>query len=147
MKISSMGNRENFIINNDKIGKVGNEAKDFSKALNKVNQVEYKKDLQRLIEEVDKMAKKLAQTCTLNDLKKYKQAVKKFLKRTIGEAYQAHDETGWNGLGRQKQYILIRKIDENLEDLSHQVLQEQKDSLNILKKLDEIRGILVDMYL
>ncbi|KJS18793.1 MAG: hypothetical protein VR72_21535 [Clostridiaceae bacterium BRH_c20a] len=147
MKITSVSQRENLVVSSEKGIKVGNEQIDFAKALDEVNHREYKEDLHKLIAEVDKMSKKLAHSCTLNDLKNYKRAVQNFLKRTIKVAYEAQDESSWDRMGRQKLYVLVKKVDENLEELSRQVLSEQTDSLNILDKLDEIRGLLVDMYL
>ncbi|MFZ5944520.1 MAG: YaaR family protein [Bacillota bacterium] len=148
MKISSLGNRENFPVNPaDKIGKGEGETVEFGKTLGVAKQKEYHKDMQRLIDEVDKMAKRLGQSCTLSDLKNYKRAVQSFLKRTLGDAYEAQEQNSWDRMGRQKLFVLVKKVDESLEELSKQVLSQHKDSLDILGKLDEIRGLLVDMYL
>jgi len=93
------------------------------------------------------MGQKLAKSCTITDLRNYKRAVKNFLKETIGKAYEARNEAGWDRTGRQKIYVLVKKVDKNLEDLSQEIMQEHTDSLNVLKKIDEIRGLLVDMYM
>lgn len=147
MKISSFGNRENIILNNETAVKEGKGQVEFAKALTEVSQRAYKEDLEKLIAEVDKMAEKLARSRTLNDLRNYKRAVRDFLNNTIRNAFQVHDEAGWDRMGRQKLYVLIKKVDEGLEQLSRQVLDDQEDSLKVLEKLDEIRGLLVDMYL
>jgi uncharacterized protein YaaR (DUF327 family) len=147
MKISSLGNRENIVVNNEMGIKEGKGQAEFAKTFNDVRQREYKEDLQKLIAEVDKMAEKLGRSRTLNDLRNYKRAVREFLNRTIKDAYEAQNEPSWDHMGRQKIYVLIKKVDEGLEEISRQVLSKQEDSLEILKKLDEIRGLLVDMYL
>jgi len=147
MKITSLGNREGIIVNSDKSIKEGKERAEFAKALNDVSHKQYKEDLEKLIAQVDKMANKLGRSCTLNDLRNYKRAVQDFLNRTIKNAYETKDESGWDRMGRQKLYVLIKKVDESLEEVSRKVLEEHKSSLGILEKLDEIRGLLVDMYL
>ena len=147
MKISSFGNRENIVVSNETTLKEGKGQVEFAKALNDVNRREYKEDLQKLIAEVDKMAEKLARSRTLNDLRNYKRAVQEFLNRTIRNAYETRNEASWDRMGRQKLYVLIKKVDQGLEEISRQVLNEQEDSLKILEKQDEIRGLLVDMYL
>lgn len=147
MKISSLGKKENLFLANEKGLKNVNEQDNFAKTLSHVGRKDYHQDLQKLITEVDKMAEKLAKSCTLNGLKNYKRAVQNFLKRTLGMAYEAQDEASWDHLGRQKVYILVKKVDEKLEEISHEVLKDQGNSLNILDKLDEIRGLLIDMYL
>jgi len=147
MKISLLGNRDSLVFSSEKGIKTGTEQADFAKTLSNIGHREYLNDLEKLMAEVDESAKKLARSCTLNDLKNYKRAVRNFLERTIKNAYETKDEAGWDRMGRQKLYVLIKKVDENLEELSRRVLNEQNDSLNILEKLDEIRGLLVDMYL
>lgn len=148
MKISLMGkNRDSLFVNSsERVQREEVEGLDFNRALSGAARKDFEEDLQKLIEEVDKRAQKLAKTCTLNDLKNYKRAVKNFLERTIKEAFTTEEQSSWGRLGRQKVYVLVKKVDDNLEELSRQVLGEQQDSLNILKKLDEIRGLLIDIY-
>jgi len=53
---------------------------------------------------------------------------------------------GWDRRGRQKAYTLVKTVDEKLESLTEDVRQGQERQLDILEKLDSIRGMLVDLY-
>ena len=44
-----------------------------------------------------------------------------------------------------KRYTLIAVVDRKLEQLAAGILQNQRDKLEILRKVEEIQGMLVDM--
>jgi len=46
---------------------------------------------------------------------------------------------------QQKKYVIIRVIDEKLEDLAAHVLKSQGEQLDILDRIDEINGLLIDL--
>ena len=46
---------------------------------------------------------------------------------------------------QQKKYVIIRVVDERLESLAAHVLKNQTDQMDILQRIDEIHGMLVDL--
>ena len=51
----------------------------------------------------------------------------------------------WDGRGR-KVFYLIEKVNHSLESLATMVLQKQTDTMKLMAALDEIRGLLLDLY-
>ena len=47
--------------------------------------------------------------------------------------------------GRHRVYGLVKLVDKNLDDLAGELVKEEKDHLAILGKVDEIRGLLLDI--
>ena len=47
--------------------------------------------------------------------------------------------------GRHRVYGMIKLVDENLDQLAAELIKEEKDHLLILSKIDEIRGLLLDI--
>ncbi len=45
----------------------------------------------------------------------------------------------------EKKWVKIKVVDEKLEKLASYIVQSQKNQLTILKKIEEIEGILVDL--
>jgi uncharacterized protein YaaR (DUF327 family) len=41
---------------------------------------------------------------------------------------------------------IIRLIDKNLDELAAELIKDEKDHLTILNKIDEIRGLLLDIF-
>ena len=42
-------------------------------------------------------------------------------------------------------YGIVRLVDKNLDDLAQELVKDEKDTLSILGKVDEIRGLLLDI--
>jgi uncharacterized protein YaaR (DUF327 family) len=49
--------------------------------------------------------------------------------------------------GRHKVFAVIKKVNEELDDLTREVLTDEKDRIKILKKLDDIKGLILDLFL
>ncbi|MBF9015775.1 MULTISPECIES: YaaR family protein [unclassified Oceanispirochaeta] len=100
-----------------------------------------------LLDDVYQLGEELKQDANLATLKKYKSAVRKFYKYVVTrslEAAQVDGRLNPKTMSR-KQYTLIAVVDERLEKLGAAVLRNQKEQLDMLKKIDEIYGILVDL--
>jgi hypothetical protein len=105
-----------------------------------------KERLGELLAQITEQGKKLSQTPTYAELKSYREMVRNFLGEVVGRAYALQSQTGWDRRGRQKMYTTIKEIDKHMTDLAEDVRQGQGRQLDILAKLDSIRGMLVDLY-
>ena len=47
--------------------------------------------------------------------------------------------------GRHRVYGIIRQVDKNLDELAEELIKDEKDNLKILGKIDDIRGLLLDI--
>ena len=48
--------------------------------------------------------------------------------------------------GRHRVYGIIRKVDELLDELAQELVKDEQDNIAILNKIDEIRGLLLDVF-
>jgi len=48
--------------------------------------------------------------------------------------------------GRTKILAIVRTVNQKLVDLGKELLSSNKDSLKVLALVDEIRGLLLDLY-
>lgn len=118
----------------------------FMEQLNRAQDDHLQQQLENLLKDIEKQGARLANNMTVRELKVYKDLVKKFIKEAVGKAYRLKEEAGWDRRGRYKMYTLIQNIDTRLDELTKIVLEEQSDQLSVLEKLDEIRGMLMDIY-
>ncbi len=130
-----------------KSGKAEKPAASFRKQLGEINEKEIKERLDKLLNIVDEQGKKLKKSLDKKDLIEYKKRVKDFLRLVQKEFVQARQSYSWDGAGNLKTYTLIEEADKNLNDLHQLFMQEQSDVLEIVKKIDEIRGLLLDIYI
>ena len=102
--------------------------------------------LGKLLDEITAQGEQLGQVPTYGELKKYRQLVQRFVGEAVGRMYNLQSQTGWDRFGRRKVYTLVKQIDESLSGLTEDVRQGQSQQLEIMGKLDAIRGMLVDLY-
>lgn len=118
----------------------------FSMDLSKEADQQVKEHLTELLGKIQEQGQRLGSTPTFGELKAYRELVKKFMAEAVGNMYDVESGQGWDRRGRQKAYTLVKNIDATLESLTEDVRQGQSKQLDILKKMDSIRGMLVDLY-
>ncbi|MGI6684028.1 MAG: YaaR family protein [Bacillota bacterium] len=106
----------------------------------------YDKELSSFITQIDLKGKKLAESLSLEDLLEFKNMVKNFLKSTLGQSRSMQEESLWDFRGQPKIMARVTKINQALEELGNQVLQTQQEPLKILAKIDEIKGLILDLF-
>lgn len=106
----------------------------------------HNKELNSFITQIDLKGKKLAESLSLKDLLEFKNLVKNFLKSTLGQSRSMQEESLWDFRGQPKIMVRVTKINQALEELGNQVLQSQQEPLEILAKIDEIKGLILDLF-
>ncbi|MHB1167275.1 MAG: YaaR family protein [Carboxydocellales bacterium] len=149
MKISDLPNRKIDSPGMERDGKGFGQVRKpegFSEQLNLAQDNHLHQQLENLLKDIEKQGARLANNQTVRELKIYKELVKKFLKGAVGKTYQLKEEAGWDRRGKYKMYTMIQNIDTHIEELTKMVLEEQSDHLEVLGKIDEIKGMLMDIY-
>ncbi|ADL11595.1 YaaR family protein [Acetohalobium arabaticum] len=118
----------------------------FLDTLQEVHDANTKERLDELLGQIDKQGERLSQKRTFKELVRYKKMVQQFVKEAVEKMYRVKEEFSTYGSGNHKVYNLVVKVDESLEELTELVLDKQSTQLEILDRLDEVRGMLVDIY-
>ncbi|MEJ6952559.1 YaaR family protein [Natronospora cellulosivora (SeqCode)] len=127
--------------------KVKSKEAQFKERLAEINHHEIKERLDKLFAIVDNQGEKLKKSLDKKDLIEYKKRVKDFLRLVNKEFAKAKQSFSWDDRGNMKTYTIVEKIDDNLEALQELFLEEQADALAVLKRVDQIRGLLMDLYI
>ncbi|MDI6601365.1 MAG: YaaR family protein [Thermoanaerobacteraceae bacterium] len=101
--------------------------------------------LKKLMEDIDEKSKELKEMLDLNSLMAYKEMVSTFLREALS-AFTASKRDYLDYSGRHKIYVIIEEVNEKLSKLTEDFMKKEKDTLDVLEKIDEIRGLLVDIY-
>ncbi len=75
----------------------------------------------------------------------YKEAVSSFIRYVLGKGLVVEETQSGANILKRKRYTLVSVIDEKLDKLAADVLLNQKEQLSILKRIDEINGLIVDL--
>lgn len=101
--------------------------------------------LSLLMEDIIQQGKKLSKHMDVRDMKKYRQLIKDFMNEIVNRSHKFSRENFLDRRGRHRVYGMIKLIDQNLDELAAELIKEEKDNIEILNKIDEIRGILLDI--
>lgn len=123
-----------------------NKESHFMEKLRNLNSEQIRQRLDSLLQKIDEQGKILQNTLSLRDLMSYKGLVKDFMGVVVSQGYNIKEEFGWNQRGQSKSYSLLKKIDEKLEELTQGLMDKESEQMDLLGKLGEIRGLLVDIY-
>lgn len=118
---------------------------DFNQILSQTQRVQTK-ELQDFLKRLENKGKQLSETFSLRDLADFKDMVKSFLRSTFGQSRKVSEESFWDFHGRPKVLARITEIDKALEGLGQKMLDTQTKPIEILEKIDEIRGLIIDLF-
>lgn len=110
-----------------------------------IDDAELKEKLSGLMDEISEQGKKISEHMDIRDMKKYRGLVKDFMNEVVNRSHKFSRENFLDRRGRHRVYGLVKLVDKNLDDLAGELVKEEKDHLAILGKVDEIRGLLLDI--
>ncbi|MDV7767177.1 YaaR family protein [Peribacillus simplex] len=102
--------------------------------------------LNRLIGDIEWAGQRLVRSRTLRELAKYKALVKRFVKEAVEYGLELKQSTSWNQYGQSRPLKTVETIDARLVELSEEILNKEKSSLEILEMIGEIKGLLINLY-
>ena len=104
-------------------------------------------DLETILDEIHQAGEALAEDPGMRKVMAYKRRIQAFLRYVVKEtrALEHQDGARLSIFKAPKRYTLISVVDRKLEQLAAGILQNQTDKLEILQKVEEIQGMLIDI--
>lgn len=106
----------------------------------------YKEQLDRLLADVQRAGERLGKSRNFQDLVKYKSLVKQLVKETVETGMELKQSHSWNRFAEGRVLQTVELIDEKLVELTEEMLKDEKQSIDILGKIGEIKGLLINLY-
>lgn len=104
-----------------------------------------KERLNAMMEEITMQGKKLGKKMDVRDMKHYRRLIKDFMNEIVNRSHKFSRENFLDRRGRHRVYGMIKRVDAALDELAEELIKEEKDAIAILDKVDEIRGLLLDI--
>lgn len=102
--------------------------------------------LQSLLKDIESAGERLSRSRTFKDLSKYKTLVKKFVKEAVDFGMNLKQSHSWNQYGQGRSLKIVETIDDKLVELTEGVLEKEDSSIDLLGKIGEIKGLLINLY-
>jgi uncharacterized protein len=107
----------------------------------------YDQQLEELVNDIVKQGEKLGKRVDIKELRDYKRLISEFLGVAVGNSRKFSKQSLLDRRGRHKVYALIKKINNELDLLTQEVMNGEKDNIDILRRVDDIRGLILDMMM
>ncbi|MDO4764916.1 MAG: YaaR family protein [Eubacteriales bacterium] len=101
--------------------------------------------LQKMMTDIIEQGEKICRHMDIKDMKRYREMIKDFVNEVVNNSHQFSRENFLDRRGRHRVYGLVKLVDKELDDLAQELMKEEKNSIEILSRVDEIRGLLLDM--
>ena len=101
--------------------------------------------LKDMIEQINDQGDKIAKHMDIKDMRRYRQLVKGFMNEIVSRSHEFSREHFLDRRGRHRVYGIVKLVDKNLDDLAEELMKEEKDHLAIVSRIDDIRGLLLDI--
>jgi uncharacterized protein YaaR (DUF327 family) len=104
-------------------------------------QEEFMKRMKRIMQQGDR----LTHSMSIRELREYKMLVHRFLEDTVRKGIGLKETRGWDRRGRTKRYQILEDIDKMLVSMADELLSTETGRIELLGKMGEIRGLLINL--
>lgn len=98
-----------------------------------------------MMQEITMQGEKLGKHMDVWDMKHYRRLIQEFMNEIVNRSHKFSRENFLDRRGRHRVYGMIKRVNVVLDELAGELIKEEKDTLAILSKVDEIRGLLLDI--
>lgn len=134
----------------DKITKENRQANNnsirFTGVMEKHSQKMQANSLNKLLADIDQAGARLLRLRNFKELAKYKSLVKQFVKEAVNFGMDIKQSQSWNQYGQSRALKTVQTIDAQLIELTEEVVNQEKDAIDLLGRIGEIKGLLINLY-
>lgn len=111
-----------------------------------IEEAELADRLNLMMEEIVMQGDKLVKRMDIRDMRRYRSLIKDFMNEIVNRSHKFSRENFLDRRGRHRVYGIIRLVDQKLDELAQELVKDERDTIAILAKVGEIRGLLLDIF-
>ena len=113
--------------------------------ISNIEEKDHQQKLGNMLQEITEQGEKIAKHMDIKDMRKYRELVKGFLNEVVNRSHKFSRENFLDRRGRHRVYGIVKLVDKNLDELAGELVKEEKNHLEIVGRIDDIRGLLLDI--
>ncbi|MFB6226856.1 MAG: YaaR family protein [bacterium] len=132
-------------------GEVESEPESFQETVDKNTLETLDMEVQDLVEELDNRGDALVEHPTVTHVRQYQQVLASFLEKSLELSKEITRVRGRRNLedlregNDQKEHVIVKTIDEAVDELSEEIIQSQKEEIDIAGRVGDLQGLVVDL--
>ncbi len=133
--------------NHNELKHVNQQGNRFGEILVKQGSKLQNEQLTRLLGDISAAGDRVAKSRNLRELTRFKMLIKRFLQEAVEYGLDMKQSHTWNRFGEGRRLKIVKTVDEHLVELAQDILNEEKDTIDLLDKIGEIKGLLINLYM
>lgn len=113
--------------------------------ISNIEEKDLQEKLNTMMQQITAQGEKISKHMDIKDMKRYRDLVKGFLNEVVNRSHKFSRENFLDRRGRHRVYGIVKLVDKNLDDLAGELMKEEKNHLAIIGRIDDIRGLLLDI--
>lgn len=105
----------------------------------------WEEEIARMMEDIRAQGETLSNRLNLEELLKYKKLVARFLDQAVKGMLSLKKHHSFDRRGRHNLYTVVNTVNQKLEELTQDVLSNESQRLAVISRIDEIKGLLMDL--
>ena len=111
-----------------------------------IEESELAERLSNLMGEITEQGEKIKKRRDIQDMRRYRSLIKVFMNEVVNRSHKFSRENFLDRRGRHRVYGMVRLVDEKLDQIASELIKDEQDLLLIMNNIDEIRGLLLDIF-
>ncbi len=113
--------------------------------LSQIGESELQEKLTQMVEEITNQGQKIAEHMDIRDIKMYRSMISNFFNEVVANSHQFSRENFLDRRGRHRVYGIIRQVNDKLDELARELIKTEKNQVDILERIGEIQGLVLDV--
>ena len=102
--------------------------------------------LNLMMQDIIQQGEKISKRNDIKDMQRYRILIKDFLNEVVTRSHAFSRENFLDRKGRHRVYGIIRQIDKELDELAQELVKDETNHIEILAKIGQIQGLLLDIF-
>lgn len=103
-------------------------------------------NIDKLLQDITEQGEKVARFRSFKDLARFKRLIQQFLEETVFTGLSVKETRNFNPTNFSHRLVTVEQIDEKLVQLTDDLLDQEKKTVDLLAIIGEIEGLLVNLY-
>lgn len=113
--------------------------------LSQLDDSELNEKLKAMIEDITTQGKKIAEHMDIRDMKAYRGMISNFFSEVVANSHKFSRENFLDKRGRHRVYGVVKLVNDKLDELAKELISSQKNQMDILDRVGEIEGLVLDI--
>ncbi len=145
--INSIGSIESFPGFEESKSRKEVQKQEFMSKFQEIKSDDVRNHLESLYDKIAKQSDRIGDKLHLSEVIKYKGLVREFLDVAVKNSHHFEKQNFLDKRGRHRVYSIVKNVDRELDHLTKEFLTQEVDRISVLRRLDDIRGMLIDVFM